>query len=72
MLVIWGVFVVGSNLHGPCTVNKGAYCTLHVHLYISTVDSSRIPMGEFIAYVETVREEKLVAEYKVSGHACAQ
>lgn len=32
-------------------------------------DSTQVPVGEFIAYVETVREEKLVAEYKVRGHA---
>lgn len=74
MLVAEGrrVFVLGSKLHGSCTVTKWACCTLHVHPYISTVDSSHIPVGEFSAYVESVSGEKLVAEDKVRGHACAQ
>ena len=39
---------------------------IYIHTYIA--DSGQVPVGEFIEYVEAVREEKLIAEYKVGGH----
>lgn len=58
----WGFIAINWIVHGS---EFGTYLTSSVLVPECTVDGSNIPVVEFTAYVEAVKEEKLVAEYEV-------